>query len=199
MMKKYIHILLFLTVSFSASSQVWIEGFTLYSFPMKAWMASGTRVTEIAGQETQIVPESDLFTHYADPQFGGGVNVRYAIKNLVVGLQGSYVGYKAATEYVSASMFRLGPSIEYYFNIKRKFQPYIGGEFGLQASKVRYNKDYIDDPKFARTNMGIGPRAGIAWEINSKCALRLGASYVYLKKLPYLDITAGIAINVGDF
>jgi hypothetical protein len=96
-------------------------------------------------------------------------------------------------------MFRLGPSIEYYFNTKRKFQPYIGGEVGLQASMVRYNRDYIDDPKFARTNIGAGPRAGIAWVINPKCAFRIGASYVYLKKLPYLDITAGVAINVGDF
>lgn len=191
-MKKYIYIFLFLTVSFTASSQVWIEGFSLYSFPMKDWMASD-------GRPQQNVPKSDLFTHYADPQFGGGINVRYAIKRLVIGLQGSYVGYKAATEYVSASMFRLGPSVEYYFNTHRKIQPYIGGEFGLQASKVHYNEDYIDEPELAETHLGIGPRAGIAWKINSKCAFQIGASYVYLEKLPYLDITAGIAINVGDF
>ena len=198
-MKKYIYIFLFLTVSLSASSQIWIEGFTLYSVPMKAWMTSGTRVTEIEGGETQVVPESDLFMQYADPQFGGGGNIRYAAKSLVVGIQASFVGYKATTEYVSAKMFRLGPSVEYYFNTKGKFQPYVGGEVGLQASRIKYNRDYIDDPKLAETHIGIGPRAGFAIDFNSKYAFRLGASYVYLKKLPYLDITAGIAINIGDF
>ena len=198
-MKKFIYIFFFLTITFTVSSQVCIEGFILYSIPMTDWMSSGNKVIAIEGYDPVTIPESDLFTTLANPQFGGGINLRYVKEKLVIGMEISYVEYKPATNLLRASMFRLGPIIEYHFFSGGKFHPYLGGEWGLQQSIVFYNGDIIDAPKLAETHVGVGPRAGIVYLFNPKWALRVGVKYIYLNKLPYLDITAGIALNIGDF
>ena len=198
-MKKIIYIFFLLVLTYSASSQVWIEGFTFHSSPMKDWMATGSRVINIEGHDPVTIPESDIFQTFADPQFGAGANFRYVKNKLVIGLEISYVGYKTSTLVEAGKMFRLGPIIEYHFFSESKFHPYVGGEWGLQTSKVKYNGDIVDAPKLAETHVGIGPRAGIVYTFSPNWAFRLGAKYVYLQKLPYLDITAGIAFNIGDF
>jgi hypothetical protein len=198
-MKKLIYIFLFSSITFTAASQVWVEGFALHSSPMKDWMAQGNRVINIEGYDPITVANSDLFTTFADPQFGGGLNLRYIKNKLVIGLEIGYVEYKPATILANASMFRLGPIIEYHFFNSRKIHPYVGGEWGLQSSTITYNGEIINAPKLAETHMGVGPRAGFVYVFGPKWAFRAGAKYMYLKKLPYLDITAGIAFNIGDF
>ncbi len=199
-MRKIIYTFLFLlTLAFTAASQVWVEGFTFHSTPMEDWMANGNRVINIEGFDPITVPNSDLFKTFADPQFGGGINLRYIKNKLVIGLEIGYVEYKPATVLANAKMFRLGPIIEYHFFSKGKLHPYVGGEWGLQSSTITYNGEIINAPKLAETHMGVGPRAGIVYLFSSKWAFRAGAKYMYLKKLPYLDITAGIAFNLGDF
>jgi hypothetical protein len=200
-MKKFIYTLLFLAFSSTTFSQVWIEGFAVYSIPVKAWMASGERYIEIDGYEPVTIPESDLFTTFADPGFGGGINLRYSKNRFAVGMEIAYNEYKPSTDLLRVNMFRLGPNVEYYFIPieKSKFHPYVGAEISLGSSKIHYNGDVIDEPKLAETHLGGGPRAGLVYSIGPKWVFRIGAKYIYMKKLPYFDITAGIAVNLGDF
>lgn len=198
-MKKYIFLILFTVISACLSAQVWIEGFTMYSVPMSDWAASGSRTFNAEGQDPVTVSNKEIFKYFADPQFGAGINLHYSKNNLTVGMEIGFVGYKPATDYLSVNNFRIGPIIEYFFKNNSRFQPYIGGEFGIQQTTIQYSTELLGLPKYSDTYFGIGPRAGLVFMFTRKSALRIGAKYVYLDTMPYLDISVGIGFNLGDF
>jgi len=198
-MKKYIFLISFFVLSISSSSQIWIEGFTMYSMPMSDWAAKGSRTFNEEGQDPVTISNKEIFKYFADPQFGGGINLHYSKNKLIVGMELGYVHYNPATDYLSVNNFRIGPIIEFFFKNESRFQPYVGGEFGIQQTTIHYDKELLGLPEYSDTYFGIGPRAGLVFMFSRKTALRLGAKYIYMDTMPYLDISLGIAVNVGDF
>lgn len=200
-MKRIIISTLFICLSTAVSAQMWIEGMALYSIPTEAFMSSGGRTLYLDGLEPIEISNEDLFVTYAEPSFGGGANLRYVYgeSQWVVGMEICYVEYKPKTELVRLTNFRLGPTLEYYFMPQKMFQPYLGMEVSMLQVKAFFNGDVVNEGQISDTYFGYGLRTGFVLDFNSKWAFRLGGKYIYSKKIPFIDITAGIAFNLGDF
>lgn len=200
-MKKVLIIITVLTMSTTLSAQIWVEGMAVYSIPTKAFMSSGGRTLYLDGLDPIELDNQDLFITYAKPSFGGGANLRYVYgsSQWVVGIEMSYVEYQPETDLARLTMFRIGPTLEYYFLAEKVFQPYLGAEVGLLQAKAFFNGEVVNEGQISDTYFGYGLRGGFVFDFSSRWAFRLGAKYVYSKKLPFVDITAGIALNLGDF
>ena len=197
-MKRYIYIIAFVLFSIMGHSQIWLEGFALYSSPMQDGASSSTRDIRI-DDNIYTLQNKCLFRTFAESSFGGGIHFRYVKNQLIVGMQIEYVEYQPATPLLRMTMFRLGPTVEYFFLPKGKIHPYVGGEVGIQQPKVFYNGEIINRGQLSATYIGVGARGGVAYDLSQKFAVRLGLKYVYLRDLPYLDVSLGIAYNFGDF
>ena len=200
-MKKTIYTLFLFAIGYVASAQVWTEAFVLYSAPMQDWAYSDDAVTRIIVDDNYAdVCNQCLFQTFANPSVGIGINMRYNAKNqYTVGMELSYVEYQPATDLLRLTMFRISPIVEYFFMPERSIHPYIGGEVGITQPKAFFNGQVISRSEISRTYMNIGARGGFVFDINEKLAVRLGAKYVYLRDLPYFDVSFGVAYKFGDF
>lgn len=200
-MKKALYTLLFITSGLFATAQIWTEAFVLYSQPMQDWAYNDADVTQIIlDGQTAEVNNQCFFTTMANPTAGIGINMRYIAQNqYTVGMELSYVEYQAATDFLRITMFRISPIVEYFFLPDAQIHPYVGGEVGITQPKVFFNGEVIRKSEISRTYMNIGLRGGFVFNIHEKLAARLGLKYVYLRDLPYVDISFGIAYNFGDF
>lgn len=200
-MKKALYTLLFITFGLWVNAQVWTEAFVLYSLPMQDWAYGDGDVTQIIidGQTAEVCNQC-FFQTMADPTAGIGINMRYNAQNrYTVGMELSYVEYKPATDFLRITMFRISPIVEYFFLPDAQIHPYVGGEVGITQPKVFFNGEVIRKSEISRTYMNVGLRGGLVFNIHEKVAARLGVKYVYLRDLPYVDISFGIGYNFGDF
>ena len=191
-------LIIILIFPISAHAQFWVEAFGLYSFPQNDPFASGT-TSIVIDDETYVLDNQTLFTTFSEPSFGIGINARYAKKQLVVGMELSYVEYNPKTILLRTTMFRIGPTVEYFFLPGSKLMPYIGGEIGIQQSKVFFNGEVLNQGQLSEFDLGIGARAGAAFLITQKVSIRLGGKLLYRTNSPYLDLTLGVSYNLGDF
>ncbi len=200
-MKKAIYTMLFVASGFFATAQIWTEAFVLYSAPLQDWAYSDEDVTRfVVDDQFADVCNQCLFQTFANPSVGVGINMRYhATNQYTVGMELSYVEYQPGTELLRITMFRISPIVEYFFMPDRAIHPYVGGEVGITQPKAFWNGQLVSRSEVSRTYMNIGLRGGFVFDINDRIAVRLGAKYVYLRDLPYFDVSFGVAYNFGDF
>lgn len=200
-MKRIIIGLCFLILSAAElKAQIWATPYVPYSIPQADFTASGTTSAETTDGEIIKVNDDELFTEFADPTAGIGINLNYVTNaKYTVGLDLSYVEYKKSTDLFSTQMFRIGPTIDRFFFSEKRLTPYVGVQFGMQQTLIKINREIIDIPRLSRTDFSIGARAGIRIEIVERVALDLNARYVYSPIRPYIDLAAGLSINIGDY
>lgn len=200
-MKKAIYTVLFLSSCLFTSAQIWTEAFVLYSTPVQDWAYSDDDITRIVIDDQYAdVQNKHFFQIFANPSVGVGVNLRYNAKNqYTVGMEISYVEYEPGTELLRLTMFRISPIVEYFFMPDKNIHPYVGAEVGITQPKAFYNGEILSSSRTSRTYMNAGLRGGFVFNIKPELAVRLGAKYVYLRDLPYFDVSLGIAYNFGDF
>ena len=201
-MKKigWILCLLFVCIENNVTAQIWATPYIPYSIPQSDFTADGTIYATNTDGEILETKEEDIFTEFTDPTSGIGININYMTDaKYTVGLDMSYVEYKSSTDFFSTQMFRIGPSIDRFFLGEKKVTPYIGAQFGMQQVLVKINREIIDQPRLSRTDFSIGARAGLRYKIVDRVSLDFNARYVYAVLRPYIDLSAGISVNIGDF
>jgi len=187
----------------SVNAQFFIEGYAKYSIPSNSIAASDNLVELVDFDGNPFfVKEKDLFTALADPQWGGGVALRYSKNNLSVGLDLSYVEYKSGTPLLRLSSFQIATSADYYWNLGN-FHPYVGAELGMFSFSAQFiqtddGADLAQD--LTKTRFGMGPRLGLAYSIgDTPWGVRFGSRYVFNLDFPFVETTIGIEYDLGEF
>jgi opacity protein-like surface antigen len=195
---KKIFSLIIVLMSIAAQAQVWIEVQGVYSLPMKSFSQSGYYVVQLNDGSTQTFSNEVLFQEIANPTAGYGGSIGYQKNNVISGFEGSFVKYNPSIDLGDFSLLRVGAFADYYFSNK-KLKPYAGGEFNLVQSRVVFDREEVDAPRIDKTRIGIGPRAGIAYQLSDNLVLKGGARYVFVSLVPYVDFMLGLSVNLGDF
>jgi opacity protein-like surface antigen len=202
-MKKYIVLVIGVLFATSVNAQFFVEGYAKYSIPSNSIAASDDLVELVDFDGNSFfVKEKDLFTALADPQWGGGVALRYAKNNLSVGLDLSYVEYKSGTPLLRISSFQIATTADYYWDLGG-FHPYVGGELGMFSFSAQFVQTEEGDQlaqDLTKTRFGVGPRAGFVYNLgDTPWGIRLGGRYVFNIDFPFAEATIGVEYNLGDF